>query len=64
MAKIWKNRIEAGTQALHECPNKYRDEVIRLIRQDIEEDKFTLEMLQELVEEGKLSQDEYSEIVG
>jgi len=63
-AKIWRNTIEAGTKTLHECPDKYRDEVIRLIRQDIEDNKFTLEMLQKLVEEGKMSWDEYNEIVG
>ena len=35
MAKIWKNRLEAGTQKWEDCPEKYRAEVKRLLRQDV-----------------------------
>ena len=32
MAKIWRNRIEAGTQRLDHCPGKYRMYVIEIGR--------------------------------
>lgn len=35
MAKIWKNRILAGTQTFTDCPTKYKPEVARLINEDI-----------------------------
>ena len=62
MAKIWRNRIEAGTKMLANCPQKYRADVIALIREDIEEGTFTIEQLQQLVEDGKMTQAEYAEI--
>lgn len=36
MAKIWRNRLIAGTQVFEECPDKYRDEVIALLREEVE----------------------------
>ena len=36
MAKIWRNRIEAGTQEFSKCPAKYRADVLALMRQDVE----------------------------
>jgi hypothetical protein len=50
MAKIWKNRLEAGTQKWSECPEKYRAEVKKLLRKD--------------VRDGKISKKEYKEITG
>jgi hypothetical protein len=64
MAKIWRNRIEAGTQRLDHCPLKYRNDVIRLIREDIESGAFTKAQLAELVEDGMMSPEEYEEITG
>ena len=64
MAKIWRNRIEAGTQRLDHCPLKYRADVIRLIQEDLEDGRFTEEQLQQLVDDGMMSEEEYEEIVG
>ncbi len=65
MAKIWRNRIEAGTQLFGNCPAKYRADVIGLIREDIEEGKrFTLNDLKGLVSSGKMTEAEYKEITG
>ena len=35
MDKIWKNRIEAGDQKLSDCPKRYIDAVIELIKKDV-----------------------------
>ena len=62
MAKIWRNRIEAGTQKLADCPRKYRSSVIALIRADIENGDYTIEELQKLVDDGMMTQEEFDEI--
>lgn len=46
MAKIWRNRLIAGTQSFDNCPAKYRDAVVALLREDvingvITEERFT-----------------------
>ena len=64
MAKIWRNRIEAGTQRLDHCPQKYRNDVIRLIREDLESGAYTKEQLAQLVEDGMMGPEEYEEITG
>lgn len=64
MAKIWRNRIEAGTQRLDHCPQKYRNDVIRLIQEDLESGAYTKEQLAQLVEDGMMSPEEYEEITG
>ena len=64
MAKIWRNRIEAGTQRLDHCPQKYRNDVIRLIQEDLESGAYTKEQLAQLVEDGMMSPEEYKEITG
>lgn len=64
MAKIWRNRIEAGTQRLDHCPRKYRADVITLIQLDLENGDYTIEELHRLVEDGMMSPEEYREIVG
>lgn len=62
MAKIWRNRIEAGTKMLSNCPLKYRAEVITLIQEDLEEGTFTDQQLRTLVESGMMTAAEYEEI--
>lgn len=64
MVKVWRNRIEAGTQRLAECPDKYRAGVVALIQSDLEDGKYTLEQLGRLVDEGMMTEGEYEEISG
>lgn len=64
MVKIWRNRIEAGTQKLADCPHKYRAGVVALIQSDLEDGSYTLEELGRLVEEGMMTEEEYEEISG
>ena len=64
MVKIWRNRIEAGTQRLANCPMKYRTGVIDLIREDLANGDYTEAQLQQLVESGMMTQEEYDEILG
>ena len=51
MAKIWRNRLEAGTQVWADCPEKYRDEVKRLLKLDVVIGKITPERYEEIVGE-------------
>lgn len=64
MAKIWRNRIEAGTQMLSHCPFKYRADVISLIQEDLENGSYTTAQLRQLVEDGMMTPAEYEEITG
>lgn len=64
MVKIWRNRIEAGTQMLSHCPRKYRAGVIELIQQDLADGSYTIAELQGLVEDGMMTEAEYEEITG
>ena len=64
MAKIWRNRIEAGTQMLSHCPQKYRADVIALIQADLESGAFTEAQLRQLVVSGMMTLEEYEEITG
>ena len=64
MAKIWRNRIEAGTKMLSNCPQKYRSDVIALIQADLAEGTFTDAQLRQLVESGMMTAAEYAEITG
>ena len=46
MAKIWHKRIIAETQKFQDCPDRYRNDVLALLRLDvfnhaITEEKFT-----------------------
>ena len=43
MANIWRNRIWAGTKTFDECPDRYKDDVEVLMRQDVKEGKYTAE---------------------
>lgn len=51
MAKIWRNRLIAGTQVWADCPAKYRDAVKALLRADVEAGRITAERYQEIVGE-------------
>ena len=64
MVKIWRNRIEAGTQRLSDCPRKYRSGVIDFIREDLENGSYTIAELQGLVADGMMTEGEYAEITG
>ena len=64
MARIWRNRVEAGTKKLANCPMKYRADVIELIREDLANGDYTEQQLQQLVESGMMTQEEYVEILG
>lgn len=64
MAKIWRNRIEAGTQMLSHCPQKYRADVIALIQEDLESGAYTEAQLKQLVVDGMMTEAEYEEITG
>lgn len=50
MAKIWRNRLIAGTQQFENCPERYKADVIALLKAD--------------VEKGVISQERYEEITG
>ncbi len=64
MVKIWRNRIEAGTQMLSHCPKKYRAGVVALIQEDLENGSYTKAELQTLVEDEMMTKTEYEEITG
>jgi len=64
MIKIWRNRIEAGTQKLADCPKKYRSGVIVMIQEDLANGDITTADLQRLVDDGMMTPEEYEEIVG
>ena len=59
MAKIWKNRIMAGTKRLADCPARYRADVIELIREEGD-----IQRLRQLVAQGLMTEAEYEEITG
>jgi hypothetical protein len=64
MAKIWRNRIWAGTQILASCPQKYRAQVIILMQQDLEDGVHSYDDLRRLVVSGNVTPEEYAEITG
>ena len=47
-AKIWRNRIEAGTKKFEYCPAKYQKDVLKLMRQDVIDGIITAEQFEEL----------------
>jgi hypothetical protein len=51
MAKIWRNRIEAGTQIYSDCPAKYRPDVLTYMRQDVTDGLITAEEFKTLTGE-------------
>ena len=48
IAKIWRNRIEAGTQKFEDCPAKYQQMVLQLMREDVANGVITAEQFEEL----------------
>ena len=48
MAKIWRNRIEAGTQEFAKCPAKYKGDVLSLMREDVENGVISAEEFKKL----------------
>ena len=48
IAKIWRNRIEAGTQQFSDCPLRYQSNVLALMRQDVVDGVITAEQFEEL----------------
>ena len=64
MIKIWRNRIWAGTQKLINCPDRYKNDVIKMMKQDLNDKIYTIETLKNLVREEKLTKDEYKIISG
>ena len=51
MAKIWRNRIIAGTQTFSNCPDRYKNDVLTLLRADVESGTITVEVFEELTGE-------------
>jgi hypothetical protein len=51
MAKIWRNRLIAGTQVFYDCPLKYRSAVIALLREDVINGVITKERFKEITDE-------------
>lgn len=51
MAKIWRNRIEAGDQLFKDCPDRYKEQVLELMRQDVVDGVITKEQFEELTGE-------------
>ncbi|MGN1382623.1 MAG: XkdX family protein [Eubacterium sp.] len=37
MARIWKRRIEDGTQKFEKCPTRYKNQVRELLKQDVKD---------------------------
>lgn len=64
MIKIWRNRIEAGTQKLSDCPHRYRAGVIALIQDDLENGSYSIDELRQLVDSGMMTEEEFKEITG
>ena len=53
MPKIWRNCIEAGTKKFEQCPDRYKEEVLAIMRQDVLDETMTKfgRMTPELFEE-------------
>lgn len=51
MAKIWWKRIKAGTQVFSDCPEKYKNDVRELAKEDVENGVITVEEYEELLNE-------------
>ena len=38
MARIWKRRIEDGTQKFEKCPTRYKNQVRILLKKDVKDE--------------------------
>lgn len=54
MAKIWRNRLIAGTQVFSECPEQYRNDVIDLLKQEVAEGNIDAAKFEEITGMGIL----------
>lgn len=59
MSKIWRTRVEAGTQILANCPSTWYDGALELIKEDYENGYYSLDKLKKLVVNGNLTEEEY-----
>ena len=48
MAKIWRNRIVAGTQKYEDCPDRYKSDVLELLKLDVANGTITAKKFKEL----------------
>jgi len=48
MARLWKDRIIAGARTYAECPLRYKEAVLELLRLDVENNKISKEKFEEL----------------
>ena len=48
MAKIWRNRILAGDKEFSHCPQRYKAQVLALLRLDVQDGTITAEQFEEL----------------
>ena len=51
MARIWANRLEAGTKTWDEVPQSRKASVKAVLREDVEADKLTPEQYEEITGE-------------
>ena len=51
MAKIWRNRIIAGDKTYAECPQRYKAQVLALLKADVANGVITAEQFEELTGE-------------
>ena len=56
MANIWRNCIEAGTKNFAQCPERYREDVLAFMREDVAEGKMT--------KKGKMTPELFEELTG
>lgn len=48
MARIWKNRIVGETKTFEQCPDRYKDGVLKLMREDVANGDLSAEKFEEL----------------
>ena len=48
MPKIWRNRIIAGDKTYAECPARYKNQVLALLREDVANGVISAEQFEEL----------------
>lgn len=52
MAKIWRNRLIAGDQLFSNCPARYKEAVIELLKADVVKGTITAERYEEITGEA------------
>ena len=56
MPKIWRNCIEAGTKKFEDCPERYKEDVLAIMRQDVVDGLMT--------KQGKMTPELFEELTG